>query len=76
MSDMPSLFRVYMDLDRRRKAGGLSPHEMGRWAELKRALNHRFQPGLEKEHADKRASVRVPLSLKVSFESLGEVRES
>ncbi len=75
MSDMPSLFRVYMDLDRRRKSDGLSPHELTRWAKLKRELNRRFQPGLENQHADKRESVRVPLALKVSFESYGEIRE-
>jgi len=45
MPDMATLFRVYMDLDRRRKADGLSPHELTRWAELKRQLNRRFQPG-------------------------------
>jgi uncharacterized protein (TIGR02266 family) len=64
-----------MDLDRRRKAGGLPAHEMARWAELKRALNRHFQPELEKEHADKRESIRVPLALKVNFESRGEMRE-
>ena len=75
MPDMPSLFRVYMDLDRRRKSDGLSPHEMTRWAELQRELNRRFQPELENQHADKRESVRVPLALKVDFESYGEIRE-
>ncbi len=75
MPDMPSLFRVYMDLDRRRKAGGLPPHEMSRWAELKRELNRRFQPGLEDRHSEERESVRVPLALKVDFESYGEIRE-
>ena len=75
MPDMPSLFRVYMDLDRRRKAGGLAPHEMSRWAELKRELNRRFQPGLEDRHSEERESVRVPLALKVDFESYGEIRE-
>jgi uncharacterized protein (TIGR02266 family) len=48
---------------------------MGRWAELKRELNRHFQPGLEQQHADERDSVRVPLALKVSFESYGEILE-
>ena len=52
MPDMPSLFRVYMDLDRRRKAGGLAPHELSRWARLKRELNRHFQPGLEAQHSE------------------------
>ena len=75
MPDMPSLFRVYMALDRRRKAGGLLPHEMSRWVELKRTLNEHFQPGIGDQHADQRESVRVPLALKVKFESYGEIRE-
>lgn len=75
MQDMPSLFRVYMDLDRRRKAGGLPAHEMGRWSDLKRVLNRHFQPEIEEKHSGNRKSVRVPLKLKVSFESLGKVRE-
>lgn len=75
MPDPSSLLRVYMDLDRRRKAGGLAPHEMSRWAELKRALSRHFQPGLEYQHSDQRESVRVPLALKVSFESYRELRE-
>ena len=75
MSDMPSLFRVFMDLERRRKAGGLLPHEITHWANLKRELNRHFQPEVENQHSDKRASVRVPLALKVNFESYGEIRE-
>jgi len=75
MADMPSLFRAFMDLDRRRKAGGLSPHEMSHWAKLKGELSRRFQPGVEDQHSDQRESVRVPLALKVNFESYGEIRE-
>ncbi len=36
---------------------------------------HHFQPGIEEQHAQSRAFVRVPLALNVSFESRGEVRE-
>ncbi|NIM74258.1 MAG: hypothetical protein GTO47_14570, partial [Gammaproteobacteria bacterium] len=50
-------------------------HELARWSQLKRELARRFEPGVDKEHADQRDSVRVPLELKVSFESYGEVRE-
>jgi uncharacterized protein (TIGR02266 family) len=75
MSDMPGLLRAYLALDKRRKDGGLSPAEMARWSQLKGALNRHFQPDLEEHHAQKRESVRVPLSLNVNFESRGEVRK-
>jgi len=75
MSDMPGLLRAYLALDKRRKAGGLSPAEMARWSQLKSALNRHFQPDLDEQHEKKRESVRVPLSLNVNFESRGEVRK-
>ncbi len=75
MSDMPGLLRAYLALDKRRKAGGLSPADMARWSQLKNALHHHFEPGVEEQHAKSRASVRVPLSLNVDFESRGEVRK-
>jgi uncharacterized protein (TIGR02266 family) len=75
MSDMPGLLRAYLALDKRRKAGGLSPAEMARWSQLKSALNRHFQPDLEEQHAQKRESVRVPLALNVNFESRGEIRK-
>jgi len=75
MSDMPGLLRAFLALDKRRKAGGLSPSEMARWSQLKSALNRHFQPDLHEKHAQSRASVRVPMSLNVDFESRGEVRK-
>jgi len=75
MSDMPGLLRAYLALDNRRKAGGLSAAEMTRWSQLKSALARHFEPAVEEHHAQKRASVRVPLSLHVDFESRGEVRK-
>jgi uncharacterized protein (TIGR02266 family) len=75
MSDMPGLLRAYLALDKRRKSGGLSPTDMARWSQLKAALNRHFQPDVAEKHAQSRASVRVPLSLNVSFESRGEVRK-
>ena len=75
MSDMPGLLRAYMALDKQRKAGGLSPADMARWAQLKNSLNHHFQPKVNEQHAKSRASVRVPLALNVCFESRGEVRK-
>jgi uncharacterized protein (TIGR02266 family) len=75
MSDMPGLLRTFLALDKRRKAGGLSPSEMARWSELKSVLNRHFQPDLHEKHAQSRASVRVPMSLNVDFESRGEIRK-
>ena len=75
MSDMPGLLRAYMALDKRRKAGGLSPADMAHWSQLKNALSRHFQPGVEEQHAQGRASVRVPLALNVCFESRGKVGE-
>jgi uncharacterized protein (TIGR02266 family) len=74
MSDMPGLLRAYLALDKRRKAGGLSPTDMARWSELKSALSRHFEPGVEERHAQSRESVRAPLDLNVDFESRGEVR--
>ena len=75
MSDMPCLLRSYLALDKRRKAGGLSPTDMARWSQLKSALSSQFEPGVEERHAQNRESVRVPLDLNVNFESRGEVRK-
>ena len=75
MSDMPGLLRAYLALDKRRKAGGLSPTDMARWSQLKSALSRHFDPGVEEQHAQSRKSVRVPLDLNVNFESRGEVRK-
>ena len=75
MTDMPGLLRAYLALDKRRKAGGLSPTDMARWSQLKNALNSHFEPGVEERHAQSRDSVRVPLDLNVNFESRGEVRK-
>jgi uncharacterized protein (TIGR02266 family) len=75
MSDMPGLLRAYLALDKRRKAGGLSPTDMARWSQLKSALSRHFEPGIEEQHAQSREAVRVPLDLNVDFESRGEVRK-
>ena len=75
MSDVPGILRAYMALDKQRKAGGLSPGDIARWSQLKSALHRHFQPDVEEQHAQGRASVRVPLALNVCFESRGEVRK-
>ena len=57
------------------RAKGLSPHELSHWSKLKRELSRQFQPGVDAAHSDKRQSIRVPLALKVNFESYGKIRE-
>ena len=75
MSNMPGLLRAFLALDKRRKAGGLSPTDMARWSQLKSALNRHFEPSIKEQHERSRESVRVPLDLNVNFESRGEVRK-
>ncbi len=75
MADIALLFRRYMRLESRRKSSSLSVVELEEWSELKEILNTHFQPGVSKEHAAQRDSVRVPTRLNVSFESYGEIRE-
>ena len=75
MSDMPGLLRAFLALDKRRKAGGLSPADMSRWSDLKSALNRHFEPDVKEKHAESRETVRVPLDLNVNFESRGEIRK-
>jgi len=78
MANMPGLFREYMALDKRRGSPeGLSVAELLRWTELKGMLGRHFQPGAKKEGgADKRVSVRVPVNLRMGFESYGSIRDS
>jgi uncharacterized protein (TIGR02266 family) len=73
MSDVLLLFREFAQLDRRR-GRGLSPAELRRWMLLKRQLARQFNPQVSDEQADRRASIRVPTRLVVSFENLGELR--
>jgi len=78
MANMPGLFREYIALDKRRGSpDGLSVVELRRWTELKGMLSKRFQPGAKKGGgADQRTSVRVPVNLRMGFESYGEIRDS
>ncbi len=75
MADIALLFHRYMSLESRRKSSSLSVVELEEWSELKEILNTHFQPGVSKEHAAQRDSIRVPTHLNVSFESYGEIRE-
>jgi uncharacterized protein (TIGR02266 family) len=73
MSDVVLLFREFARLDRKRRRG-LSPSELQRWMLLKRRLVREFNPDVSDDQADRRASVRVPTRLVVSFGDLGELR--
>ena len=50
--------------------------EYKRWSDLKKLLSRHFQPGIQESRHDQRGSVRVPLRLRMGFESYGEIRES
>ncbi len=69
MSDVAASFRAFVFLDRKQAREGLSPSELVRWAALKRELSGDGAA----EHANERASLRVPARLRVSFASLGEL---
>ena len=77
MSNMPGILRAYMALDKRRTSPeGLSVADYERWTELKNSLSRHFQPGAKAKDQVKRTSVRVPVRLRMGFESYGEIRES
>ena len=72
--DVQALFREYVRLDRKQRQDALSPRELERWSELKRRLNATFSPPERPEHEEQRGSVRVPVRLRVAFESEGELK--
>ena len=75
-TNMPAIFREYMALERTRSsADGIAVSEFQRWCQLKKLLNRHFQPDLNDRHEDRRESVRVPVKLRVGFETYGEIRE-
>ena len=75
MANMPAVFREYKRLDQQRSGSGLSVAELERWTQLKRILTSHFTPAATPKIAAKRASLRVPTRLRVSFDSLGGLRE-
>ena len=75
VDDFNQQFRRFLYLDRKRKAGGITPRELQRWILLKRILNQEFAPEADAEKAQRRESLRVPARVGVSFCSLGELKE-
>jgi uncharacterized protein (TIGR02266 family) len=72
--DAAALFREYVQLDRRHRNAGLSAAELARWGELKQRLNATFSPPERPEHEERRDSVRVPVRLRMHFETAGQLR--
>ena len=64
-----ALFLHYARLDRRRTDGGLSAREQRTFDGLRKRLNELLTPGIPKEVADRRASIRVPTCLPCSCRS-------
>ena len=75
MPNMPAIFREYKRLDQLRGSTGLSVGELERWTQLKRILTSHFTPAADPVITAKRASLRLPTRLRVSFDSSGELRE-
>jgi uncharacterized protein (TIGR02266 family) len=75
LPDAVTQFREYIRLDRKHRGGGLTPAELERWTRLKSALAKKLSPELGDEHSDRRASLRVPVQLRVDFLSIGEMRD-
>ncbi len=76
MDDVLGGFRELKRLERKRSAKGLTPFERDRYIRIKRSLSRRFTPGTSDQNADQRTSVRVPMSLEISFPTLGELGRS
>ena len=75
--DLPRMLREYARLDRARTATGLSDRQLERWRQLKDTLDGQLSRGSKgRPPPVRRASLRVPSRLKVSFESVGTFHSS
>ena len=72
IKDSLATFREYMRLERRRTAG-LSASDLARWQSLRERLDDEFGTLDLDGCGDRRATPRVPSSLVVRFENLGEM---
>ncbi len=72
MKDTLSIFRAYMQLERRR-AEGLSPEELERWVELGQRLDRAFGGRRAQDGSQRRATPRVPTLLNVCFEDYQDI---
>jgi uncharacterized protein (TIGR02266 family) len=70
--DSLATFREYMTLERRR-ADGLSPDELTRWTDLRKRLDRDFGELDSPGALQRRATPRIPTSLEVRFENLGQL---
>ncbi len=72
IKDALATFREYMRLERRRTVG-FSSDEWARWHILRDRLDDAFGNFSSTDYPDRRATPRVPTSLVLHFENLGEV---
>jgi len=63
-------FREFAHLDRKRTGDGVTPHEYRRWLLLRHRLDKMFSSGPPGGEAERRASLRVPTRLVVSYDAL------
>jgi uncharacterized protein (TIGR02266 family) len=76
-ADIQGVFRDFMALERKRVQTALSVDELARWGKYKKMLNKKLQPAdADGTFEHRRSSLRVPVSLNVSFETCGEIGES
>jgi uncharacterized protein (TIGR02266 family) len=73
--DLQTIFREFMRLDRRRVQSSLTVAEFKRWSEYKGFLNHKLQPASDETKSLRRESLRIPISLDVSYENCDEIGE-
>ena len=72
IKDSLATFREYMRYERRR-ASGLSPQDWERWQILRKRLDSVFGTFESPDGVGRRATPRIPTSLVVRFENLGEM---
>jgi len=61
-------FREFAHLDRKRTGDGVSPREYRRWLQLRHRLDKAFTSGPPEGQSERRASLRVPTRLRVSYD--------
>jgi len=75
VADVGEKFRVFVFLDRKQAREGLAAPELARWQALKHELARELGCD-DDERADQRASLRVPVKLRVTFASMGELGQA
>lgn len=73
--DVQSLFREYLELERRRTREGITPVEYQRWSDLLERLNKRLSAG-SPGGIERRGSVRTPTRMVAEFRTPRHLRRA